>query len=132
MRLALALIFTLLTGCVESRFAAAIGPESGTDQVPDQPDSSWTEERKALYQQAREGLRRSHERYIVTTRPVLQRKFRDEYPSLTDTQIEALVNDALENGLHQETGRRPDGPIRQPPMDCLSSPWGHLLHTNCY
>jgi hypothetical protein len=132
MRLALAMILTLLTGCVASRFEAVIDPESGTDQASDQSDSSWTEERKALYQKAREGLRRSRERYIATTRPILQRKFRDEYPSLTDTEIEALVNDALENGIHQETGRRPDGPIRQPAMDCMASPWGGLPNANCY
>lgn len=132
MRLALALILTLLTGCIAAHIETVIDPESRTDQASDQTGSSWTEERKALYQQAREGLRQSRERYIATTRPILQRKFRDEHPSLTDTEIEALVNDALENGIHQETGRRSDGPIRQPPMDCMSSPWGRPPYTNCY
>ncbi len=132
MRLTLVLILTLLTGCVASRFETVIDSESGTDQAADQPESSWTEERKALYQQAREGRRRAHERYIETTRPILQRKFRDEYRSLTDTEIEALVHDALEKGFHKKTGRRPDGPIRQPAMDCMASPWGGLPNANCY
>jgi hypothetical protein len=132
MRLTLVLILILVTGCVASRFETATDPEFGADQAFDETDSSWTEERSALYQQAREGLRRALERYITTTRPILQRKFRDEHPSLTDTEIEALVHDALENGIHQETGRRPDGPIRQPAVDCMASPWGLHPNINCY
>jgi hypothetical protein len=69
--------------------------ESRTDHASDQTDSLWTRKRKALCQQASEGLRQSRERYIATTRPVLERKFRHEHPELNDTEVETLVNEAL-------------------------------------
>jgi hypothetical protein len=83
--------------------------ESRTDHASDQTDSLWTGKRKALYQQASEGLRQSHERYIATTRPVLERKFQQEYPDLTDTEIETLVNEALAKGYRHEAKACPPG-----------------------
>ena len=91
-----------------------------------------TEEREALYEQAREGARQSRELYIATFRPALQRQFRHEYPTMLEAEIEILVNEALENGWRPEAGRRPDGPIRQPQMDCMSSPWRNSVFANCY
>lgn len=135
MQLALAILFTLLTGCLESRLEHGIDPESRTDHTSDQTDSFWTEERKALYDQAREGLRQSRERYIATTRPVLESKFRQEHPDLTDTEIEALVNDALAKGYRHEAEPRPEGPARLPPprpMNCIPSPGGWPSNPNCY
>ena len=135
MRLALALIFTLLTGCVGSRLDHGIDPDSRTNTASDQTDSFWTEERKALYQQASEGLRLSRERYIATTRPVLERKFRQEHPDLTDMDIEELVNEALAKGYHHEAEPRPEGPARLPPprpMNCMPSPGGWPSNPNCY
>ena len=132
MQLALAILFTLLTGCAESRLDQGMDSESRANTASDQTDNSWTEERKALYHQAREGLRQSRERYVATTRPVLERKFRQEHPDLTDADIETLVNDALEKGLRPEAGHRPDGPIRQPQLDCMSSPWRNSAFSNCY
>ena len=42
---------------------------------------------------------------------------------MNEADLELLVNDALEKGLRSEAGRRADGPIRQPQMDCMSSSW---------
>ena len=130
MRLALALIFTLLSGC--AGHDQALHSESGPDQAIDRTGSLSTEERAALYDQAREGARLSRERYIATERPALQRQFRREYPTMTDADIEVLVNDALEKGFRPETRRRPDGPIRQPQMDCRPSLWSNSDFSRCY
>ena len=122
MRLTLALILTLLSACTD------LQPNRATDR----PRSLSAEERAALYDQALAGARRTRERYIATTRPALQLMFRQEHPTMTEAYLDLLVNDALEKGLRPETGRRPDGPIRQPQMDCMSSPWRNSAFANCY
>jgi hypothetical protein len=122
MRLAVILILTLLGGCAGQK----------PDQASNRTGSLSTKERAALYQQAREAAQQSRERYIATERPALQRKFRQEYPAMTEADIELRVNDALEKGLRSEAGRRPDGPVRQPSLDCMSSPWRNSAFTNCY
>jgi hypothetical protein len=122
MRLALALIFSLLSACADLK----------PDQASNRTGSLSTDERAALYHQARAAAQQSRERYIATERPALQRKFRQEYPAMTDEDLEILVNDALEKGLRSEAGRRPDGPVRQPPLDCMSSPWRNSAFSNCY
>jgi hypothetical protein len=135
MRLALALLIALLTGCAESKLDQGMDPEPRTDNTFDQPGSVWTEERKALYHQAREGLRQSRERYIATTRPILESKFRQEHPELTDTDIETLVNEALAKGYRHEAEPRPEGPARLPPqrpMNCIPSPGSWPSNPNCY
>ena len=135
MRLASAFILTLLTGCAESRLEQGMDPDSRTTATSDHIGSEWTEERKARYDQAREGLRQSQERYIATTRPVLERKFRREHPELTDMEIEEMVNEALANGYHYEKKSRPDGPARLPPprpMNCIPSPGSWPSNPNCY
>jgi hypothetical protein len=135
MRLALALLITLLTGCTESRLEHGVDPESSTNTASDPTGSVWTEKRKALYQQASEGLRQSRERYITTTRPVLEGKFRQEHPELTDAEIETLVNEALAKGYRHEAEPRPEGPARLPPqrpMNCIPSPGSWPSNPNCY
>lgn len=122
LRLALALLLTLLSACADLKPGPASRPAGSLSTV----------ERQALYLQAREGARQARERYIATTRPALQRQFRQEYPTKPEAEIEALVNDALEKGLRPEAGRRPDGAIRQHQMDCLSSPWRNSAFANCY
>jgi hypothetical protein len=122
MQLALALILTLLSACAD------LHPHKTSSPT----DSSSTEERQAIYEQAREGARLSREQYLATTRPALQRQFRQEYPTMTEGDIEVLVNEALEKGLRPEAGRRPHGPIRQPQMDCMSSLWRNSAFANCY
>lgn len=134
MRLALVLTLILLIGCAESSLNQEMDPEARTDNASDQTGTSLAEKRKALYNQAREGLRQSRERYIASTRPVLERKFRQEHPDLTDGEIETLINDALAKGYH-DAGGRPDGPARLPPqrpMNCMPSPGGWPSNPNCY
>ncbi|HEY5931265.1 MAG TPA: hypothetical protein VIT63_00005 [Nitrospira sp.] len=121
MQLALALLVTLLSACAD------LTPRKASSQT----DSFSIEERTALYEQALEGARLSREQYIATTRPALQRQFRQEYPTMPEADLELLVNDALENGLRPEAGRRPDGPMRQPQMDCMSSLWRNSAFGNC-
>ena len=122
MRLAVIVLFTLLSACAGLQL----------DKTSDRTGSLSHQEREALYQQAREGALQSREQYVATTRPALQRKFRQEYPTMTEADLELLVNDALEKGLRAEAGRRPDGPIRQPQMDCMSSSWRNSAFSNCY
>lgn len=132
MHITLILILFLLSGCGGSRVTHDIGDGARTEREIGQADPTWSEKRKAIYEQAREGLRLSRERYIETTRPVLQRKFRDEYPQLDEVQLDRLVSDALQKGFRPEGTREPERPIRQPPMHCLPSTWGSLPQTNCY
>ena len=122
MRLALALLFTLLSACAD------LNP----DQASNPTGSLSTDEREALYRQARAAAQQSRERYIETERPALHRKFRQEYPTMTEADREVLVTDALEKGLRSEAGRRADGPVRQPSLDCMSSPWRNSAFANCY
>ena len=122
MRLALALLIALLSACADLQPGKMSDPAGRLSAV----------EREALYQQAREGARQARERYIATTRPVLQRQFRQEYPTMPEEEIDMLVDDALAKGLRPEVGHRPDGPIRQHQMDCLSSPWRNSAFANCY
>lgn len=121
MRLALALIFPLLSACIELDL----------NMSTDRPRSLSTEERAALHDQAREGARLSWERYVATTRPALERQFRQEYPTMTQADLELLVNDALEKGLHQEVGRQRLDP-KSPPINCMGPYRGRGLFPNCY
>lgn len=122
MRVTLALILAILSACADQN----------PHKTPDQTGSLSTEEREALYHQAREAEQQSRERYIATTRPALQRQFRQEYPTMPEADIEVLVNDALKKGLRPDARRRADGPIRQPQMDCMSSSWRNSPLGNCY
>lgn len=122
MRLALALLFTLLNACADLK----------PDQASNPTGSLSIDERETLYRQARAAAQQSRERYIATERPALHRKFRQEYPTMTEADLELLVNDALEKGLRSEAGRRADGPVRQPSLDCMSSPWRNSAFANCY
>lgn len=135
MGLGLVLLITLLVGCAGSRLDQETDPVSRTDHASDQTDSMWTEKRRALYEQAREGLRLSRERYIATTRPVLEHRFRQEHPDFTDAAIETLVNEALAKGYRHEAESRPEGPVRLPPhrpMNCIPSPGGWPPNPGCF
>jgi len=122
MRLAVILLFTLLSAYAGLKL----------DKTSDRTGSLSNQEREALHQQARKGAQQSREQYIATTRPALQQKFRQEYPTMHEADLELLVNNALEKGLRTEAGRRPDGPIRQPQLDCMSSSWRNSAFSNCY
>ena len=122
MRLTLALIFPLLSSCSD------LQPNQGTDRT----GSMSTAERAALYEQALAGARLSWERYIAAERPVLQQKFRQEYPTMTEADLDLLVNDALEKGLRQEAGRKREKPPMRPFNNCMTSPLGSPNFPNCY
>lgn len=135
MRLALAFILGLLTGCTGSRINDGLDHDSRTSITYDQIGTVQTAGRKALHDQAREGLRRSRERYVATTRPILERKLRQEHPDLTEMEIEAMVNEALAKDYHPETKPRPEGPARLPPprpTNCLPPPGSWPSNPNCY
>jgi hypothetical protein len=70
MRLALALLFTLLSACADLKFGKTADPAGNRPAV----------EREALYQQAREGARQARERYIATTVPPLSGSFDSNIP----------------------------------------------------
>ena len=122
MRLALALVITLVSACADLK----------PGKTSESAGSLSAVEREALLQQAHEGARQAQERYIETTRPALHQQFRLEYPMMPESEIEALVTGALEKGLHPEAKARRDGPSRQHQMDCLSSPWRNSAFANCY
>lgn len=135
MRLTLVFILALLTGCTGSRLDHEMDPMSKTSTTSDQIGTVQAEERQALYDRAREGLKLSRERYIATTRPVLERKFRQKHPDLTETEIEAMVNEALAQGYSHRAKPRPDGPARLPPprpMNCIPPPGSWPSNPNCY
>lgn len=115
MQFALVLILLFLSGCAEPG-----------------PSTYWTEERKALARQAYESGRQYREQYIAAKRPALRLKFRHEYPTMSEEEIEILVNDALEDGLRQEARRRSSGPVVKPSVNCTSSQVGSYTYTDCY
>ena len=121
MRLTLALILTLLSACTD------LQPKRATDRT----GNLSTDERAALYDQALGGARVSWQRYIATTRPALQLKFRQEYPTMTEADLDLLVNNALEKGLNQEVGRQRLDP-KSPPIYRMSRYRRRTLFPNCY
>ena len=119
MQLALILAILFLSGCAG---------ESGltTEEKP----------HLALRRQANEAGRQFRQQYIAAKRPVLRLKFRHEYPTMSEEEIEVLVNDALEDGLREagETERRRlfGGPGMRPPVSCTSYNFGMFTNTDCY
>jgi len=65
MRLALVLLFTLLSACADLTL----------DKTSDRTGSLSNQEHETLHRQAREGAHQSREQYIATTQPALQQKF---------------------------------------------------------
>jgi len=109
-------------------------PKSGSTS-----ESGLTTEEKphlALRRQANEAGRQFRQQYIAAKRPVLRLKFRHEYPTMSEEEIEVLVNDALEDGLREagETERRRlfGGPGMRPPVSCTSYNFGMFTNTDCY
>ena len=119
MRLALVLTILFLSGCAT---------ESGLTN----------EERahQARLKQAYESGRQFRQQYIADKRPVFQLKFRHQYPTMSEEEIEVLVNDALKDGLRetseQERQRLFGGSLLQPPVSCTSSQMGSYTYTDCY
>ncbi len=94
MRLTVILILTLLGGY------AGLKP----DQASNRTGSLLIQEHETLHQQAREAAQQSRERYVATEGPAPQRKFRQEYPAMTDADLDLLVNDALRKGCERRLG----------------------------
>ena len=111
--------------------------QEGQQKIP----KGWTKERMAEADELNALGKRWRQQYIAAKRPVFRLKFRHEYPSMSDEEIEVLVNDALEEGL-QETMQKnserlfdePDmrSPIVMPPVSCTSSQMGRYTYTDCY
>lgn len=117
--------------------AAALAAPQATGQptsqapAPQQPE--WmTPARKKMYEKAYEAGRQDREQYIAAKRPVLRLKFRHEYPTMSEEEIDILVNDALEDGLRQEAQRRGSWPVVKPSVNCTSSQVGSYTYTDCY
>ena len=120
MRLVLVLSILFLSGCAG---------ESGLTKEE--------QSHKALRKQAYEAGRQFRDRYIAAKRPVLRLKFRHEYPTMSEQEIEILVNDALEDGLRKEPTPHFGEPIMSPsvispPVRCTSSQLGRYTYTDCY
>ncbi len=96
----------------------------------------WTPERKAEADELNALGKRLAQQYIAAKRPVFRLKFRHEYPSMSEEEIEVLVNDAVEEGLQKERERLFGGPVTsppvRPPVSCTSSRIGGYAYTDCY
>lgn len=114
MRLALALILLLLSGCAT---------ESGLTKEE--------QSRQALRKQAYEAGRQYREQYMAAKRPIFRLKFRHEYPTMSEEEIDLLVNDAVEEAMRQEAQRLGRGAV-SPPVSCTSSKIGSSVYTDCY
>jgi len=119
MQLALVLVILFLSGCAG---------ESGLTKEE--------QSRQAFRKQAYEAGRQYREQYIAAKRPVFQLKFRHQYPTMSEEEIEVLVTDALEDGLRkgseQEMQRLFGGAFMRPPVSCTSSRIGSYTYTDCY
>lgn len=115
MRFALVLTLLFLSGC------ATEGGLTKDDQS-----------NQAIRKRAYEAGRQYREQYIAAKRPVLRLKFRHEYPTMTEEEIDILVNDALADGLRQEAQRFGGMPVMRPSVNCTSSQMGSYTFTDCY
>jgi hypothetical protein len=86
---------------------------------------------RKLMKEAYETGRQYRQQYIAAKRPVFRLKFRHQYPTMSEEEIEVLVNDALEEGLQQQAQRLGDGPVMRPPVTCTSSTIGSSTYTDC-
>ena len=115
MRLALVLAILFLSGC------ATAGEERA---------------HQARLKQIYESGRQFREQYIAAKRPVFQLKFRHQYPTMSEEEIEVLVNDALKEGLReageQERRRLFGGSLMRHPVTRTSSQMGNYTYTDCY
>lgn|SRR5678815_820836 len=79
--------------------------------------------------------------YRATKQPVFRLQFRHQYPTMSEEEIEFLVNEAVEDGLKEaleqeqqrligEFARRPQ--YMRPPVSCMSSQVGSYSYTDCY
>ncbi len=70
-----------------------------------------TPARKKMYEKAYEAGRQDREQYIAAKRPVLRLRFRHECPTMSEEEIDILVNDAR---LRTGYGKRPSAAVPGP------------------
>ena len=70
---------------------------------------------REMMKKAYESGRQHRLQYIAAKRPVFRLKFRHQYPTMSEEEIEVLVDDALKEGLQQEGQRLSGGPVISPP-----------------
>jgi len=92
---------------------------------------------RKLMKEAYETGRQHRLQYIAAKRPVFRLKFRHQYPTMSEEEIEVLVDDAVEEGLREERQRLFGGPVVRPPVisppiSCTSSRIGSSTYTDCY
>lgn len=111
------------------------------DKAVDQYGNPWTEERKAFAKKVNELAKRFAQQYRAAKRPVFRLKFRHQYPTMSEEEIEVLIDDAVEEGLRdamQKEGQRLFGgpvmgpPVISPSISCTSSQIGSSTYTDCY
>lgn len=80
------------------------------------------------------GIAKQKERlqYRATKRSVFRLKFRHQYPTMSEEEIEVLVNDAVDEGLREEAPPSFGGAVISPPVSCTSSRIGSYTYTDCY
>lgn len=76
--------------------------------------------------------RKERLQYRATKGSVFRLKFRHQYPTMSEEEIEILVNDAVEEGLRKEAPPSFGGPVMSPPISCTSSRIGSYTYTDCY
>ena len=87
---------------------------------------------QARMDQAAEAGRQHRLQYIAAKRPVFQLKFRHQYPTMSEEEIEVLVNDALKDGLRVAGEQEMQRLFGGPPISCTSSRIGSSTYTDCY
>ena len=120
MRLTLALLFTLLSACVDIKLGKTSDPAGSLS----------TEEREALYQQACEGARQSREQCIATTRSALQRQFDTNIPRCPTRNSMSWSMMRWRRGCGKRLTATDWIPRGLPLIVCL--PNGDIRFTNCY
>lgn len=95
---------------------------------------------RARLKELSEIVLRRRQQYIAAKRPVFRLKFRHEYPSMSEEEIEVLVKDAVEEGLREAMQKERESlfdepvirPSLRPPINCTSSQMGSYTYTDCY
>jgi hypothetical protein len=87
---------------------------------------------RKLMKEAYETGRQYRQQYMAAKRPVFRLKFRHQYPTMSEEEIEVLVDDAVEEAMRQEMQRLGGEPVMSPSVSCTSSRIGSSIYTDCY
>lgn len=95
--------------------------QAGQQEIP----KGWTKERMDEAEELNALGKRWRQQYEAAKRPVFRLKFRHQYRSMSEEEIEVLVNDAVEEGLREAANKTRQrlfgGPVAGPPISCTSS-----------